>query len=252
MNDDYLPLWKVPSLSKYYNDLGFSFKDTLNAYIRSLGKDPEAMWDQMYLTIVEVYRSQEERFVKAASHYPHSSAFFEMVRFDFVIDSDLSVYLMEANMSPNLSSAHFPPNRLLYEQVIHSVLRLVGVISGSVDSDLLHPPSKDALDMQVHDKDLYVFPETCSGDDCSSSSSCSTRKCELCKHCLKQSDLEMLKGAWLEGARQFATKRIFPPPVVRNEAGSEGIQYEGFSDNNRKMHEWYRGKCLMDVSWCNK
>jgi len=252
VNDDYLPLWKVPSLSKYYNDLGFSFKDTLNAYIRSLGKDPDAMWDQMYLTIVEVYRSQEERFVKAASHYPHSSAFFEMVRFDFVIDSDLSVYLMEANMSPNLSSAHFPPNRLLYEQVIHSVLRLVGVISGSVDSDLLHPPSKDALDMQVHDKDLYVFPETCSGDDCSSSSSCSTRKCELCKHCLKQSDLEMLKGAWLEGARQFATKRIFPPPVVRNEAGSEGIQYEGFSDNNRKMHEWYRGKCLMDVSWCNK
>jgi hypothetical protein len=63
---------------------------------------------------------------------------------------------MEANMSPNLSSAHFPPNRqvkkfnvkqilglvvvieyfsvcrLLYEQVIHSMLRLVGVIQGSV------------------------------------------------------------------------------------------------------------------------
>ena len=71
-------------------------------------------------------------FIKAISHYPHKDAFFEMVRFDFVLDEDLNVYLMEANMSPNLSSAHFPANRLLYEQVIHSMLRLVGVVQGSV------------------------------------------------------------------------------------------------------------------------
>jgi len=31
-------------------------------------------------------------------------------------------------MSPNLSSQHFPMNRLLYEQVIFNVLKLVGVI----------------------------------------------------------------------------------------------------------------------------
>ena len=129
VQDDYLPAWKVPSLSKYYNDLGFSFKDTLQGHIHELGKDPEAMWNQMYATITDVYKSQEEMFIKAVSHYPHKSAFFEMVRFDFVVDEDLNVYLMEANMSPNLSSAHFPPNRLLYEQVIHSVLRLVGVYS---------------------------------------------------------------------------------------------------------------------------
>lgn len=30
-------------------------------------------------------------------------------------------------MSPNLSSKHFAGNRLLYEQVIYNVLRLVGV-----------------------------------------------------------------------------------------------------------------------------
>jgi hypothetical protein len=34
---------------------------------------------------------------------------------------------MEVNMSPNLSSKHFAGNRLLYEQVIYNVLRLVGV-----------------------------------------------------------------------------------------------------------------------------
>ena len=66
------------------------------------------------------------------SHYPHKEAFFEMVRFDFVLDENLNVFLMEANMSPNLSSAHFPANKLLYEQVIHSVLKLVGVVQGSI------------------------------------------------------------------------------------------------------------------------
>ena len=50
-----------------------------------------------------------------------------MIRFDLIVDNDLQVYLMEANMSPNLSSAHFLPNKLLYEQVIYNLLNLVGV-----------------------------------------------------------------------------------------------------------------------------
>lgn len=52
-----------------------------------------------------------------------------MMRFDLVIDNDLKVYLMEANMSPNLSSAHFHQNTLLYEQVIYNIFNLVGVAS---------------------------------------------------------------------------------------------------------------------------
>lgn len=30
-------------------------------------------------------------------------------------------------MSPNLSSSHFPQNKLLYEQVIYNVLSVVGL-----------------------------------------------------------------------------------------------------------------------------
>ena len=37
MGDDYLPLWKVPSLKHYYTDLGFGMKDSFNAYIVSQG-----------------------------------------------------------------------------------------------------------------------------------------------------------------------------------------------------------------------
>lgn len=60
-------------------------------------------------------------------NYRHKRNFFEMMRFDLIVDDNLRVYLMEANMSPNLSSAHFLQNQLLYEQVIYSLMNLVGV-----------------------------------------------------------------------------------------------------------------------------
>lgn len=59
--------------------------------------------------------------------YPSKRNFFEMMRFDLGVDNDLNVFLMEANMSPNLSSAHFVQNQLLYEQVLYHMLQLVGV-----------------------------------------------------------------------------------------------------------------------------
>lgn len=60
-------------------------------------------------------------------NYRHKRNYFEMMRFDLIVDDNLRVYLMEANMSPNLSSAHFLPNQLLYEQVIYSLMNLVGI-----------------------------------------------------------------------------------------------------------------------------
>jgi len=248
VGDDYLPSWQVPSFSKYMDEkVGFSFKDTLNAYVQSMGKDPEKMWNDIYETIADVYLSQEKQFIKAVNHYPHKDAFFEMVRFDFVIDNELKVYLMEANMSPNLSSAHFPPNARLYEQVIHSLLRLVGVVGRSVAHS---PETKEDEQMQVLDKDVLVNPEACGSDTCTtgSSAACSLTQCELCKQCLSEQDLAILKHAWLERKNQFATTRIFPTAMSRAQAKPDGT---GLSVSNRKMAAWYHGKCLMDRTWCD-
>ena len=66
---------------------------------------------------------------KMAKTYPDKRGFFEMVRFDFVLDSKLGVYLMEVNMSPNLSSGHFAQNRLLYEQAVYTLLRSVYTVT---------------------------------------------------------------------------------------------------------------------------
>ena len=43
------------------------------------------------------------------------------------IHHDMKYCVLQANMSPNLSSQHFPPNRVLYEQVLFNMLSLVGV-----------------------------------------------------------------------------------------------------------------------------
>jgi tubulin monoglycylase TTLL15 len=54
--------------------------------------------------------------------------FFELVRFDFIIDSDFKVYLMEINMSPNITpeSEKFEKNAIIREKMVNDVLQLIG------------------------------------------------------------------------------------------------------------------------------
>ena len=132
--------------------------------------------------------------------------------------------------------------------------------------------SPASLPLQVQDKDLLVSPHTCSTPECTagSAAACSLAQCELCRsqnldtscsfstekscsfntvpgrQCLTEADLTALRRAWLERKNQFATTRIFPPPVSR-----KGDLLAGLEGSNRKMASWYKGKCLMDASWCD-
>ena len=238
VGDDYLPSWEVPSFTKYMGDSGgFSFRDTLNAYITNDMKlNPDKMWEEIYSTIVDVYKNTEEHFAKAVRNYPNRDAFFEMVRFDFVIDDELNVYLMEANMSPNLSSQHFSANAGLYEEVVDALLRLVGAVGAGQHGQL------DA----VQEKDVLVNPDLCSGD-----CPCSEEKCHLCRRCLSPADIGILRAAWRERSNQGQMLRIFPPPVKREDETYESAIKNNRSPANRKMMTWYREKCKMDHIWCD-
>ena len=254
VHDDYRPTWEVPTLSKMYSDLKYTFKETLNAHIRAV-KGPEAleeMWRTIYDIIRDVYTNKESEFKKALSNYPHKRAFFEMVRFDFVLDSKLKVYLMEVNMSPNLSTKHFAGNRLLYEQVIYSLLRLVGVARPGLTSNFKE--SNLESEMQVSDKDISVFIDDCSSQKCSQVESCDLATCRLCHHCLSAEQSAMLKSAYLEHLNRHATKRIYPHPITNQKEASsslQSLQNQELTANNALMHQWYLGKCLMDELWCH-
>uniref|UniRef100_A0A915D0D6 Uncharacterized protein n=1 Tax=Ditylenchus dipsaci TaxID=166011 RepID=A0A915D0D6_9BILA len=119
VGDDYTPVWEMPSLAAYYNKMNLSFKETFNAYLRKkLNKDPEHIYNQIRQIIREVFIAQNENMRKSLKNYKNKRKFFELSRFDFVVDDKLNVFLMEANMSPNLSSDHFTQNQVLYEQLL--------------------------------------------------------------------------------------------------------------------------------------
>lgn len=141
VGDDYLPLWKVDSLSPFYNGLGMGMKASFNAWYdlkraknKTGAKTSDAIWTQVEDAIRAVYLAKEASILETTRKFGNSHHnYFEMVRFDFVIDDDGQVFIMEANMSPNLSSAHFPPNQELYRQVLYNLFKLVGVASVEVD-----------------------------------------------------------------------------------------------------------------------
>jgi len=60
-----------------------------------IGKDPNKIWDQIDDALRHSYLKAEPLMIKSASNYRSKRNFFEMVRFDFVVDEDLNVYIME-------------------------------------------------------------------------------------------------------------------------------------------------------------
>lgn len=248
VHDNYLPMWKVPSLSDMYQEKGLTFKQTLIQYLKSKGIDYKQIWKDMISAIQTVYMEKEHKLIQSASKFRNTHHFFELVRFDFVLDENFNVYLMEANMSPNMDSGHFPPNKRLYEHVLYNMLRLVGV------AQHITPEMLDFEDeMKVSSPDIRVFPEMCVSSECTDS--CVPIECQLCKRCLSHPTEKMLKIAYLEHMRRGSAQRVLPPSFNQTETlkwdpATEWPGLEGLSDQNKLMHRWFVGKCRLDETWC--
>lgn len=76
VGDQYTPIWKIPSLAKYYVDLNMNMKASLNAYVKlNLGRDPAQIWSDIEESIKTVYYNNEANMLEMASAYPN-------IRFD--------------------------------------------------------------------------------------------------------------------------------------------------------------------------
>lgn len=176
-----------------------------------------------------------------------------MVRFDFTLDTDLNVYLMEANMSPNLASSKYPANKLLYDQVLFSLYSLVGVVQPSRPMLQKWPdmPS-DLWNMVLLDKDLAILPDVCSDERCligsglsanESAAICSLEQCDICYRCLSGEFKLKLKDAYVEEFRRWHNKRLIPSTSIESPIT--------LGTNNYLQDKWFIGKCLTDSRWCN-
>lgn len=239
VGDDYLPIWNVPSLKNYYTELGYSMKDSFDAYVREQGKNPAEMWERVYDAIREVALMKETQIRKVSMRLGNGRNFFELVRFDLALDEDLNVYMMEANMSPNLSSAHFPPNQLLYEQVIFNTLALVG-IGKRIRKESLKARSKAEEEMEVATKNIVVLPELCTECD-----ECFRVECQLCKPCFTPEMKLILSRSYLEHQNQMDFRRVFPPPITKD------MVLKDYTLRNQLLARWYQGKCELDKNWCD-
>lgn len=248
VGDDYIPTWEIPSLSRYYNGLGYGMKSSFDAYMKSIGKNPQKIWDQVEDAIRLAILTKEPLLAGILQRYKHKRSFFEMARFDLMIDADLKVYLMEANMSPNLSSAHFKQNFLLYEQVIYNVLNVVGVGS-YLHRDSFKKQDHETEIMLSTDKNVMVNGEVCGMAPCSES--CAPVECQLCKPCLSAAEIADLNTAYREHVNRGDTRRIFPSQIADpTKPVEETDGYKNLSPRNQLMTRWFQGKCRMDPSWC--
>ena len=254
VGDDYRPMWQQASFEDLYVDHEFSFKNSFNEYLAQNGKDSTKLWEKIKGAIRDVFLAKEKDLVRSSQKYRSKRNFFEMVRFDFVVDEHLNVFLMEANMSPNLSSDHFPANERLYEHVIFNLLNLVGVAHFTSTNNQKDLPTSEV--MRVSSQDIHVFPDFCNRQFCSKN--CQKIVCRLCSNCLS-SDFELdLKSAYLEHTRRGSARRIFPPPISHTEAKTVILNHHstppimaGLNLKNQLMYLWFIGKCRLDESWCN-
>lgn len=79
VGDDYRPTWEIPSLSLFYNGLGYGMKDSFDAYIRSTGRDPSGIWPQVEHAIREAILNKEHHIAKIVSRpdiFANSSSLF--------------------------------------------------------------------------------------------------------------------------------------------------------------------------------
>lgn len=64
--------------------------------------DATKIWDQLEDAIRVVCLEKESLIINLMKNYKSKTNFFEMARFDFVVDSDLKVYIMEVSQSISL------------------------------------------------------------------------------------------------------------------------------------------------------
>ncbi|OAD60411.1 Tubulin polyglutamylase TTLL4 [Eufriesea mexicana] len=239
VGDNYLPIWNVPSLKHYYTKLKYSMKDSFDAYVRSQGKDPDKVWNGIREAIKEIILLKESYIIEAVKRFKNSRNFFELIRIDFALDEYLNTYIMEANMSPNLSSAHYPPNQLLYEQVIYNLFSLVGV-GQRIRKDSLKIRNVMEEQMEVADKNIMVLPELCM--ECND---CFRVECQLCSPCFIPEIKLILSQSYLEHQNKMDFQRIFPPLITKD------MVLKDYTLKNQLLVRWYQGKCELDHSWCS-
>ncbi|KAF0690429.1 Aste57867_18161 [Aphanomyces stellatus] len=151
--DDYLPPWEMPDLKAFYESLpteadeGTSHFAVLKQYLATVGIDPAVFQREIHGAVVKLVAGnrghfmQTEARMRQANRMAGRGNFFEMFRFDFLVDDKGKPWLMEVNQSPNLAPKYFDSgtDAKMKRTVVHDLIRLVGPQS---PADAVNQPNR--------------------------------------------------------------------------------------------------------------
>ncbi|CAK9305102.1 unnamed protein product [Gordionus sp. m RMFG-2023] len=236
IGDDYTPLWQIPSLSGDYLNHSSTFKTAFDNYCRAhlrIKNVDSKIWARARTVIVDVLKRNRAKMLSANQGWNQKGAYFELVRFDFALDSNLELHLMEVNMSPNLSSDHFPPNKRLYLRLLHDTIRLV---LSNFYNEVERDASSSEIDISV--RDLSVFPDLCARY-CQNV----TRPNIACHHLCTVNGDKVAKGGFIESSylehlNKGSFKKVLPlPPLENSDEPIFGLSFWEGALFNRSMVE---------------
>lgn len=100
VSDNHTSLYEIADFQEMTQKFNFSGHDVFNSHLAKLDHDVEGFWTQIDDAIVSVTLGKlnlilrhEDNFVK--KHNIFAQSFFELLRFDFLVDEEANVHLME-------------------------------------------------------------------------------------------------------------------------------------------------------------
>lgn len=124
---------EMPSFESLANVFNFSNSELLNFYLKSNDIKVEVIWDQIDDAIATTILKKSKSILRYVGMQKsitnnRTGKSFQLLRFDFLIDDNLKVHLLEANMSPTLSfdGVDKEKNENTARQLLRDTFKIVG------------------------------------------------------------------------------------------------------------------------------
>lgn len=195
-----------------YRNFSYTHVVTLKSNLRKIGVDPQLILEQVEDCIDKVTAANEifliERIKEAAPSYGKYH-FFELLRFDFIVDDQSNLHLLEVNLSPNIGQIdeEYFIHKNMYRALIRNVFDMVGIGPTSLHTLLKEENGDEKLDYLSYDKFIATSPEECMSEECTS---CALEKCQLCVNCMNDNFKFDLRVAFMEHMYSGCFKRACP------------------------------------------
>ncbi|CRL07682.1 CLUMA_CG020639, isoform A [Clunio marinus] len=244
IDDTHLDFLDAPSIRKYCDKYEFSAKLAFEAILEEKGFSVEDFWKSIEDAIVTLLLSSEKIFLREIKKYGSKRNYFELVRYDFILDENLKLYLMEVNQSPSMTPMNekYESYTLMYQQIVYNTVKLVGIGS---NMDLMSRYNKQSSDMISNYKNIAVDAKQCVKNDCKNK--CEAKGCETCLPCVAQEDLQQMHQSFQEHNNRGGFTRIFPN--TENLPTTDQFQ---LSERNKILKKWFISKCKENKNWCTK